>query len=308
MSPDRETLKAAFKSYPGLVLGAHFSIAGGIHNAMYSAQDYGCTAVQLFTKNATTWKERRLTDDDICRFKQSLKDTRITRIASHTSYLINLANPDQEKRTRSRQALTEELVRLDALGIPFVVHHPGSHLGSGLEKGAGQIAAEVNEIFNRHPDLTPRLLFETTAGQGTGIGHRFEQLADIIERVNEKNRVGVCLDTCHIFAAGYDIRTQDVYRKMMARFEETIGLTNLYFIHINDSLKPFESRVDRHAHIGEGDIGIEGFRLIMTDPVLADIPKVIETHKGSDLEDFDTVNLTRLVNLVSGIKKDHLPC
>jgi deoxyribonuclease-4 len=302
--PDRQTLKNVFKSNPGLVLGAHFSIAGGIHNAMYTAQDYGCTTVQLFTKNATTWKERQLTDDDIGRFKQSVKDTRITRIASHTSYLINLANPDREKRTRSRQALIEELIRSDALGIPFVVHHPGSYLGSGLEKGVDQIASEVNEIFDRHPELNPRLLFETTAGQGTGIGHRFEQLADIIEGVNEKDRVGVCLDTCHIFAAGYDIRTQDVYRKTMARFEEIIGLRNLFFIHLNDSLKPFESRVDRHAHIGEGDIGIEGFRLIMTDPVLADIPKVIETHKGSDSEDFDTVNLTRLVSLVSGAKND----
>ncbi len=299
MISDRDKLKKLFKDAAQTYLGAHFSIAGGLHKALYTGQSYGCTAVQIFTKNATTWKERELTNDDIQNFRRSVSDTGITRIAAHTSYLINLASPDREKRNKSRIALAEELVRADALGVPFVVHHPGSHMGSGLEKGIDRITAEINEIFRQHPQLTPRLLLETTAGQGTGIGHRFEQLAAIIERIHEQNRVGVCLDTCHIFAAGYDIRSEDTYRKTMAQFRSTIGIERLFFIHLNDSLKGLGSRIDRHAHIGEGAIGSSGFQLIMTDPVLMDIPKVIETHKGSNAEDFDTVNLTRLIEMVA---------
>ena len=303
MISDRDKLKKLFKDAPRTYLGAHFSIAGGIHKALYTGQSYGCTAVQLFTKNATTWKERQLTDDDIQNFRQGVTDTGITRIAAHTSYLINLASPDREKRNRSRMALSEELIRADALGVPFVVHHPGSHMGSGLEKGMNQIAAEINEIFHQHPQLTPRLLLETTAGQGTGIGHRFEQLAGIITKIHAPDRVGVCLDTCHIFAAGYDIRNEDAYRETMARFRSIIGIERLFFIHLNDSLKGLGSRVDRHAHIGEGAIGLTGFQLIMTDPALIDIPKVIETHKGGGAEDLDAVNLTRLIEMTARQKR-----
>ncbi|MEA3230561.1 MAG: deoxyribonuclease IV [Thermodesulfobacteriota bacterium] len=298
MSIDRDRLKALFKSTNQTYLGAHFSIAGGIHRALIAAQAYGCTAAQLFTKNAKTWKERRLIDTDIHLFKQAVKDTRITRIASHTSYLINLATPERKKQAKSKRALTGELIRSDALGIPFIVHHPGSHMGSGLEKGLDRIVSAVNDIFNDNPGLTPRLLFETTAGQGTGIGHRFEQLADIITRIEAKNRVGVCLDTCHIFAAGYDIRTKKTYWETMERFDDIIGLSNLYFIHLNDSLKAFCSRVDRHAHIGQGAIGMDGFQFVMTDPRLSGIPKIIETPKGSGNEDSDTVNLARLLNFI----------
>jgi len=306
MSFGRDRLKALFKSTKQTYLGAHFSIAGGLYKALFTAQTYGCSAVQLFTKNATTWKERQLAADDIHLFKQAVKDTRITRIASHTSYLINLATPDRKKWAKSIQALTEEMIRSDALGIPFVVHHPGSHMGSGLEKGVDRIVAAVSEIFNENPGLTPRLLFETTAGQGTGIGHRFDQLADIIAQINANDRIGVCLDTCHIFTAGYDIRTKETYRQTMVRFDDIVGLSNLYFIHLNDSLKEFNSQVDRHAHIGQGAIGMDGFRFIMTDPRLSGIPKVIETPKGSGDEDFDTVNLARLLKLISeySLKKE----
>ncbi len=293
----RDRLKGLFKAANPTYLGAHFSIAGGIHKALYTGQSYGCTAVQLFTKNATTWKERQLTNEDIQYFRNAVTDTGITRIAAHTSYLINLASPDREKRNKSRIALAEELIRADALGVPFVVHHPGSHMGKGLKKGMDQIAVEMNEIFRQHPQLTPRLLFETTAGQGAGIGHKFEQLAYIIEQIHEQNRVGVCLDTCHIFAAGYDIRNENAYQETMAQLRATVGIERLLFIHLNDSLKGLGSRVDRHAHIGEGAIGLTGFQLIMTDPDLIDIPKVIETHKGSDTEDFDTINLTRLIEM-----------
>ncbi|RTZ98917.1 MAG: deoxyribonuclease IV [Deltaproteobacteria bacterium] len=299
MIPDRNRLKELFKAAGQTYLGAHFSIAGGIHKALYTGQSYGCTAAQIFTKNATTWKERQLTDDDISEFRRAVADTGITRIAAHTSYLINLASPDREKRDRSRHALAEELIRADALGVPYVVHHPGAHMGSGMEKGVDLVAKEVNEIFYRHPERTPRLLLETTAGQGTGIGHRFEQLAAIIERIDAQDRVGICLDTCHIFAAGYDIRNENAYRETMAQFEAVLGMERLLFIHLNDSLKALGSRVDRHAHIGQGAIGPEGFRLIMTDPKLAGIPKVIETRKGSDKEDCDAANLARLLGLIT---------
>ena len=279
-----------------------FPLRGVIHKALYTGQSYGCTAAQIFTKNATTWKERQLTDDDINQFRRAVTDTGITRIAAHTSYLINLASPDREKRGKSRDALAEELIRADALGVPFVVHHPGAHMGSGSEKGIDRIIAEINGIFRRHPQLTPQLLLETTAGQGTGIGHRFEQLARIIDRVDEQDRVGVCLDTCHIFAAGYDIRTESTCRETMVQFGAVIGMDRLLFIHLNDSLKALGSRVDRHAHIGQGAIGLEGFRTLMADPELTRIPKVIETHKGSDKEDFDAVNLTRLLEMAAGRK------
>ncbi len=300
MTPDRDRLKALFYQAKDTYLGAHFSIAGGIEKALYRAGAYGCTATQLFTKNATRWQERQLTGEDITRFRQASRETGITRTAAHTSYLINLASPESEKRDRSRKALAQELIRADALGIPFVVHHPGAHMGSGLDTGIARIAAEINAIFRTHPHLTPRLLLETTAGQGTGIGHRFEQLADIMAGVDEKDRVGVCLDTCHIFAAGYDLGSETACRETLSRFDAVVGLENLFFIHLNDSLKEMGSRVDRHAHIGQGAIGMAGFHFIMTDPDLKGIPMVIETRKGTPAEDFDSMNLTRLLELASG--------
>lgn len=280
------------------LLGAHFSIAKGLHNALYEAQAYGCNALQIFTKNATTWKERTLSQDEIDRFDQVREHTGITAIASHTSYLINLATYEKKKHTMSCNALKNELVRSSMLGIPFVVLHPGAHMGKGEKEGIRKIAASINTIFAQTPGIQTRLLLETTAGQGSGLGHTFEQLTAIMDRVENKDLLGVCLDTAHIFAAGYDIRTASAYHETIDAFDAKTGLEHLYLIHLNDSKKDLGSRVDRHEHIGEGLIGLKAFKSIMNDKRLINIPKIIETPKEKEGTDYDTVNLNRLRGLI----------
>lgn len=280
-------------------LGAHFSIAKGLHRALYEASTYECTALQIFTKNASTWKERTLTQEEIKQFDQARKQTGITSIASHTSYLINLATSERKNHAKSCNALKQELIRSSMLDIQFVVLHPGAHLGKGEDKGIENIALSINEVFAQIPDTHIRLLLETTAGQGSGLGYTFEQLASIMDKIENKNRIGICLDTSHVFAAGYDIRTPESYRKAMDAFDAIIGFENLYFVHVNDSKKEMGSRVDRHEHIGKGYIGIQAFELMMNDMRFWDIPKIIETPKQKDGQDMDRMNLKRLRSLVS---------
>lgn len=284
------------------LLGAHFSIAKGLHNALYTAKSLGCTALQIFTKNASTWKEKTLSQKDIKLFKQAIKETGIKAIASHSSYLINLAANDTAKHARSIDALKHELVRSSLLSIPYVVFHPGSHMGSGEKEGTCRISQSINQIFNDTPGAKTRLLLETTAGQGSSIGHTFEQLASIIDGVKDKNRIGVCLDTCHIFAAGYDIRTKAAFQKTFKDFETITGMGNLYLIHLNDSKKMLGSRVDRHEHIGQGFIGIKAFSFFMNDKRFSGIPKIIETPKGkpddNPNDNWDKVNLEQLRSLL----------
>ena len=287
MKPDRAPL-----------LGAHFSIAKGLHQALYEAETYGCTALQIFTKNTSAWKERTLTQEEIIRFDLARKETGITSIASHTSYLINLATPERKKHVMSCNALKQELIRSSLLDIPFVVLHPGAHLGKGKDQGIDKIALSINKIFAQIPDIRTRLLLETTAGQGSGLGHTFEQLALIMDKIENQARIGICLDTSHVFAAGYDIRTPETYRKVTDEFDAIIGLENLYVIHLNDSKKELGSRVDRHEHIGGGYIGIKAFELLMNDMRFWDIPKIIETPKQKDGPDTDKMNLNRLRSLV----------
>ncbi len=291
-----ESTKKYSKASP--LLGAHFSISNGLHNALYEAEKYGCTALQIFTKNASTWKERTLTQEEISRFDKAREQTGITSIASHTSYLINLATPERKKHAKSCNALKRELIRSSTLDIPFVVLHPGAHLGKGKETGIEKVALSINEIFDQTPDIQTRLLFETTAGQGSALGHTFEQLASIMEKIENQNRVGICLDTSHVFAAGYDFRTPESYRKATDAFDEIIGFENLYVIHLNDSKKELGSRVDRHEHIGEGYIGIKAFELLINDMRFWDVPKIIETPKQKDGPDTDKMNLNRLRSLV----------
>ena len=285
------------KSLP--LLGAHFSIAKGLHNALYEARAYGCTALQIFTKNAQTWKERSLKPDEIDQFEQARAATGITAIAAHTSYLINLAAVEKQKHTRSCRALEQELVRSSMLNIPFVVLHPGSHMDRGEDEGIRHIAESINQVFTQIPDLKTRLLLETTAGQGSSVGHTFEQLASIMDKVEKKDAVGFCLDTSHIFAAGYDIRTPSAYQKTINAFDSIAGLGHLDLIHLNDSKKELGSRVDRHEHIGLGCIGLKAFELFMNDHRLKYIPKVIETPKQHDGQDYDKVNLSALRNLMA---------
>jgi deoxyribonuclease-4 len=285
-------------SKASLLLGAHFSISNGLHNALYEAEKYGCTALQIFTKNSSTWKERTLTQEEIRRFDKARAQTGITSIASHTSYLINLATPDRIKHAMSCNALKQELIRSSLLNIPFVVLHPGAHLGKGKETGIEKVALSINEIFTQTHDIQIRLLLETTAGQGSGLGHTFEQLASIMEKIENQNRIGICLDTSHVFAAGYDFRSSESYRKATDAFDEIIGFENLYVIHLNDSKKELGSRVDRHEHIGKGHIGIKAFELLMNDMRFWNVPKIIETPKQKDGPDTDEMNLNRLRKLV----------
>jgi len=281
-----------------VLLGAHFSIAGGLHRAFYTARDYGCSAMQIFTKNASTWKEKQVRADEIERFDQARTETGIRHVAAHTSYLINIASPDPEKHKLSCAALAHELLRSASLGIDTVVLHPGAHMGSGEKKGLRKISESILAIFEKTDRIRCRLLLETTAGQGTGLGHTFEQLGAIINQVNDSRRLGVCLDTSHIFAAGYDIRNDAAYRQTMAAFDRIIGLKHLYLMHLNDSKKEFGTRVDRHENIGQGHIGPGAFACIMNDDRLNQVPKIIETPKIVGGKDWDRVNLERLRGLV----------
>jgi deoxyribonuclease-4 len=280
-----------------LLLGAHLSIAKGLHEAVYAAARYGSSTLQIFTKNASTWKEKALSETDIQKFKAACQDTGIHEIAAHTSYLINMAGSDTVKTEKSKSALAAELIRSDKLGIPYVVLHPGSHKGEGEAAAVERIISRLNAVFSETRDASPRLLLETTAGQGACIGHRFEHLAAIMRGVTEPDRLGICLDTCHIFAAGYDISTPSGYRETMAEFDAVIGLEHLYVIHLNDAKRGAGSLVDRHAHIGDGHIGLTGFKSIINDTRLEEIPKIIETPKKKNGEDADSINLALLRRL-----------
>ena len=280
------------------LLGAHFSIAQGLDQALYAARDLACTSLQIFTKNASTWKERDLTPAEIERFDRARKATGIAAIIAHAAYLINLAATDARKHQRSLKALRQELFRSGQLGLPYVVLHPGAHMGSGEAAGLMRIADSLNQIFDRLPELPTRLLLETTAGQGSSLGHTFEQLASIRARLHAPERVGFCLDTGHVFAAGYDLRSEAAYTRTIDTFAAAAGLENLLAIHLNDSKKELGTRVDRHEHIGQGCIGLKAFELFINDPRWDPIPKIIETPKQHCGQDYDPVNLNILRNLV----------
>jgi deoxyribonuclease-4 len=294
-------MKRRSKHVQDILLGAHFSIAGGLHKAILTASDYGCNALQIFTKNSNQWKERILTDEDIERFNEAREATGIQIICSHSSYLINLGSPEKSKFNRSIKALKHELVRSSQLSIPYVIIHPGSHMGKGEEKGLRRVALGINKTFDAVPKMTCRLLLETTAGQGSNLGYTFEHLAQISELVEEEEQIGFCFDTCHTFAAGYDLSTKKAYQKTMKAFNSIVGLDRLCAIHLNDAKKGLGSRRDRHEHIGKGAIGIEAFRCIMNDPRLKNVPKILETPKGKGKGrlDYDRMNLKRLRSLVS---------
>lgn len=290
-----------FKKLSGnsCLLGAHFSIAKGLHHAVYSAKKLNCNTLQIFTKNSNSWKEKSPSQEEVNDFKKALDETGIIKIASHTSYLINLAGSQKEKHALSFKALKQELLRSALLGIHYVVLHPGSHRGKGEESGICRVADSIDKLCNETPGIKTELLLETSAGQGSSIGHTFNHLAIILDKIKNKDRVGICLDTCHIFASGYDIRTDKSYSKTINEFNEHIGLKHLKLIHLNDSKKDLGSKVDRHEHIGQGKIGLNAFRCIMNDPRLFDIPKIIETPKNNNGTEFDHRNLTQLMGLIS---------
>lgn len=258
------------------------SIAGGHALAVDRATNFGMTALQIFTKNANQWTAKPIMPEAAETFKERLGGSNVSFVVAHDSYLINLASPDDANWEKSRNAFADELVRCQQLGVGSLVTHPGAHMGTGVDAGVTRVAEGLNRIFADLPDNGTTVLLETTAGQGSTLGRTFEELAGIIDQVEDKSRVAVCLDTCHIFAAGYDIRDEATYQATMQAFDDTIGLDRLRVFHLNDSKKGLGAHVDRHAHIGEGELGSEAFRLLLTDPRFADRPGVLETPKDDD--------------------------
>lgn len=280
-----------------LAFGSHMSASGGVDNAIARGEAIPVESLQLFSKNERQWIAKPLDPGVVERFHAEVERTGITRLVVHDSYLINLASPKADILEKSIPAFTDELQRCDTLGIPYLVTHPGAHTGSGVEAGIRRFAQSLNEIFEAMPDNRTMTLLETTAGQGTSLGRSFEEIAAIIDQVEDASRVGVCLDTCHIFAAGYDYRTPETYAATMTQFDQVIGLDRLKVIHLNDSRNPLGSNKDRHDHIGDGEIGLEGFRQFVNDPRLDGLPGILETEKD-DAGEHDRRNIATLRSLV----------
>jgi deoxyribonuclease IV len=281
-----------------LSLGAHMSAAGGADLAITRAAAFQMDSCQLFTKNANQWNAKPLDPAVIERFLANKSSLGVTNFVVHNSYLINMASPADELWEKSINAMKIELERCDLLNVPYLVSHPGGHVGSGEDVGIARIAEAINRINAERPDSTTMILLETTAGQGTHLGRQFEEIASIIALVEDKRRVGVCFDTCHVFAAGYDLRDQASYNATMMDFDQIIGLDQLKVFHLNDSKKGLGSRVDRHDHIGEGELGLEPFRFLMNDPRFDGLPGVLETPKGDD-ETEDARNMATLKSLIA---------
>ncbi len=278
-------------------LGAHESIGGGLHKAFDRAQSVGCETLQIFVKSNRSWAVKPLTEKDIERFKAKAEETGIQPVVAHTSYLLNLGTPDDTLWKRSRDTLIIELERCEALGVPYLVLHPGSHVGTGEEAGLARVAQALGEVHAATPGFRAQILLETTAGQGTNLGYRFEHLGWLLEHTPTGERMGVCLDTCHVFAAGYELRTPEGYADTMEAFDRIVGLERLLALHLNDSKGDLGSRKDRHEHIGKGHIGLEGFRHVLNDSRLANLPGLLETPKSDDLHE-DRENLVVLRSLV----------
>jgi deoxyribonuclease-4 len=306
------------------LFGAHMSIAGGYHKALEAARAHGCQAMQLFvsqprmwpvrprspaktdlrfgkflTKNANQWRAKDLIDEEVQLFQETLGQTSIAPLLAHDSYLINLASADEVLYRRSIEAFIVEMERAERLGLTYLVTHPGAHVGSGEEAGLERVAAALDEVQRWCSGHRVRILLETTAGQGSCLGHRFEHLGHILSLVREPERLGVCLDTCHVFAAGYALAPESEYKKTLRAFDQSIGLERLCAFHLNDSLKPLGSRVDRHAHIGQGHLGLEPFRLLVNDRRFREHPMILETPKeDGQKKEMDVVNLRVLRQLV----------
>ena len=274
-------------------IGAHESIAGGMEKAVERAVADGCEALQVFNKSSSQWKAKTLSGEEVEIFRRDLAAAKLP-VISHASYLINLAGPDKKLHRKSVAAFADELERCDRLGIPYLVIHPGSHKGEGEAEGLERAAAALDSIYDSRPALGTDVLLENTAGMGNCVGNTFEQLATIIGAMKHSRRVGVCFDTCHAFAAGYDMRTRAGYEDTWARFDATIGLARLKAFHLNDSKKDLNCRVDRHEWIGDGFIGKETFRFLVNDTRFADVPAVLETPPLESGEMSFKLNLRRL--------------
>jgi deoxyribonuclease-4 len=281
------------------LFGAHMSIAGGYYRAVEIAAAEGCDVVQIFTKNNNQWRAKPLTAEDAKLFIEALERLAITHPVAHDSYLINLGSPDAALWKKSVDALIVELERASKLKIPYVVAHPGAFTSSSEAAGIRQIARGINEVHRQTKKLTAQILLETTAGQGSNLGWQFEQLGGILERVKNPDLVGICFDTCHVFAAGYPLESEKEYRATMRKLDQAVGLKKIKAFHLNDSKTPFGSRVDRHEAIGKGHLGLEPFRHLVNDRRFKKVPMYLETPKGpKGNSSWDRANLRQLRKLV----------
>jgi deoxyribonuclease-4 len=280
-----------------MLLGAHMSVAGGLSKALERAQSVGANAVQIFTKNQNRWEQKPTPQEELDRWFEVQAQTGIDAVLSHAAYLINLGSPDDALWQRSINAMADELTRAEALKIIGVVVHPGGHMGKGEEAGIARIVDALNRAHEMTQGYSTLTLLETTAGQGTHLGYRFEQLRAMMDGVTAPERIGFCFDTCHVFAAGYDLRTPDVYSATMDAFDRAVGLDRIRGFHFNDCKKELGSRVDRHDHIGAGNLGLAPFGFILNDPRFSNTPMILETEKSEDMHE-DVENLNRLRGLI----------
>ncbi len=281
-----------------LKLGSHLSFAGGVDTAIDRAAPLGLRSLQVFTKNANQWAAKPLEPAVVERYREKLQQSELEIVVAHDSYLINIASPDDEMWEKSIQALKVELDRCDLLGIPYLVSHPGAHMQSGVDAGVARVTAAVNRIHADMPDGGCSIAIETTAGQGTTLGRTFAEIAQMVDGIEDKSRVVVCMDTCHIFVAGYDILSESAYNQTIQQFDDVVGLEYLKVLHLNDSLKGLGSHRDRHAHLGEGELGAVPFGFFLNDRRLDGLPGILETPKKNDFED-DHRNLTLLRSMVN---------
>lgn len=281
-------------------LGAHESIAGGLVNAFDRGHTATCDSIQIFTKSNRQWKARPLSDEEIAAWRERMAAEEeagdIYPVVAHASYLINIGSPKEETWQKSFDALKIEVERCEALGLPYLALHPGSHLNAGEDAGLTNVVRALNQLHAETPAFKTVICLEHMAGQGTNLGRTFEEIAWLLEHTQKSERLGVCLDSCHLYAAGYDVRTPEGYAKTMQAFDRIVGLERLKMVHLNDSVHELGSLRDRHTHIGEGTIGLEGFRNFVNDPRLADLPGLLETDKSDDLHE-DIENLERLRSL-----------
>jgi deoxyribonuclease-4 len=277
------------------------SVSGGLDQSLIRGQAAGCEVIQIFSKNSNQWNAKPLTDSEVSNFKKTRDDTGVFPAMVHSSYLINLCSPDAAARQKSTDALWQELERAEALEIPYLVLHPGAHMGGGTEAGVAYAAACLDDVHRRADGFKTTILIELTAGQGTCVGHRFEEVGLLLRQVGDGERVGVCFDTCHVFAAGYDLRTPDQYEAVMANLDATVGLSRIRAFHLNDCKKGLGCRVDRHEHIGLGQMGTGPFISLLNDPRFFGLPMVLETPKGPDCQE-DIENLARLRAMFSDIQ------
>ncbi|MEI6416412.1 MAG: deoxyribonuclease IV [Verrucomicrobiota bacterium] len=275
-------------------LGSHIPTVGGVAKAIDRGADIGCTAMQIFVKNNMQWLAKPFSEEEVKAFTQHPLRSKLKVVIAHAGYLINLGVEKSENHEKSLQSLGEELVRCDQLEIPCLVLHPGSHLGAGVEKGLHCVIQSLDTIHAEHPSIKTRIALETTAGQGSCLGARFEELAEILAGVKAPDRLRICLDTAHVFAAGYDLSEKNGAQKVFKQFDNIVGLQHLCALHINESKAALGSRVDRHENLGQGKIGLDAFRWVMNASKLATIPKILETPKGKDLaEDVAAMKLLR---------------